>query len=92
MPLKISKATGTSIGHKIISINLNLNYVKTYYRVLVYLAHIAGHFSDHSMASGSEALATIKFPVSRGPPLSNQCTADNIRFLLAMFNHCAATL
>jgi len=86
MPLKISKVTGASIGHKIISINLNLNNVKTYYRVLICLAHIASHFSDHSMASGSGALATIKFPVSRGPPFSNQCTADNIRFLLAMFN------
>jgi len=44
------------------------------------------------MAAGSGTLATIKFPVSRGPPLSNQCTADNTRFLLTIFNHSAATL
>lgn len=51
------------------------------------MAHIAGHFKD--IAAGCGALAAIKFPVSRGPPLSNQCTADTIRFLLATFSHSA---
>jgi len=58
-----------------------------YTQSLVYVAHIAGHFTDHSAwwQAGKQSLL-FKPSASHVPCALFHCTAVNVSFLLTVFN------